>query len=166
VSSTPGFNLYWPKTKRVSRPAKLIGAVLVLGAVVTVVSLLPKEHKNIIVPQQRKVIATGSTIPTSTTVSPSNGTSVQPVLNSPSTLKTSIVITCPSATSIKVYSVSNGENTLTVSPPKAKSVTDTASTPVITTYSPTNGRWYVTDVTTGSTDGINWIANGSSCVQG
>jgi len=166
VSNAPGFELYWPKTKKLSRPAKIIGAVVILSAIVVAVSLIPKTHDHTVVSVQRKVIATGSTIPTGTTVSPSNGATAQPILNSPSTLKTSIVITCPSATSIKIYSVSNGQNTLTVSPPGAKTVIDTAGTPVITTYSPTHGTWNVSDITTGSTDGIEWTSNGSSCVQG
>lgn len=163
------WSLYWPKRKRLSKPVQVALVLALVGAGAYAFTHLPQfsgHSAKVSTVVQRKVITTGPSIPTGTSVQPANGSSTTPVVSSSNTLSTSIVITCPAATSIKAYSNSDGTNTLIVSPPKAPTVRSTGSTPVITTYSPTYGKWHVSDVTTGSTDGIEWVSNGASCVQG
>jgi cytoskeletal protein RodZ len=109
---------------------------------------------------------TQSDIPTVTTVKPPNGATIAPVVSGPTTLTTTISVSCPAAVSLSAIGNSNALNTLTVTGPTGASAKSTGSQPEVTTYSSRAGIWNLTDVSEGTAANIDWSANGTNCIQG
>jgi len=162
------WQLYQPRKLKISRLTQnLLIAGLAVALIAVIATMLTSNHtRKVVKVEQTKMIVTGPVIPRSTTVQPTGGQTSAPVEPSGSTLTTTLAVNCPAATSFKAYVSSNGKNTITVVPPEGKTVHSTGQTPVITTYSGVHGTWRISDVTTGSTAGINWSSNGATCIQG
>jgi len=105
-------------------------------------------------------------IPTTTTVKPTGGATIAPVTSGPTTLTTTITVSCPGAVSLSVIGQSNALNTLTVLDPTKSVSHSTGTQPEVTTYSAAPGTWTLTDISEGSAANIDWSANGTHCVQG
>jgi hypothetical protein len=162
------WQLYQPRRRKISKLTQNIAMAGLAVALIAVVALaITNKHSTKTVKvEPTKMVVTGPVIPRATIIQPTGGESATPVQPNGNTLTTTVTVTCPAATSFKAYINSNGKNTITITPPGEKPVRSTGLTPVITTYSGSRGNWHITDITLGSTAGIEWSSNGASCVQG
>jgi hypothetical protein len=172
LQQTTLVNLYRTPKQRYYRGwmPRLLALFILLGIVGAVLQYTPLLSK---IEGHRAKTVKASTppplknvIPTATTVKPTGGATIAPVTSGPTTLTTTISVSCPGAVSLSVIGQSNALNTLTVSNP-AKAVSHSTGTqPEVTTYSAAPGTWTLTDISEGSAANIDWSANGTHCIQG
>jgi hypothetical protein len=172
LQQTTLVNLYRSPKQRYYRgwmPRLLVLLILlgVVGAVLQYTPLLSKIEGH----HTKTVKATApqplrNVIPTTTTVKPTGGATIAPVVSGPTTLTTTISVSCPGAVSLSVIGQSNALNTLTVANPAKVLSHSTGTQPEVTTYSAIPGTWTLTDISEGSAANIDWSANGTHCVQG